>query len=887
MQKLFTALCVSALAASGLTASAAGKLTIESATCVTPESGDLYADADQMISGLVYSLTLKNAGDEDLVPGDENYSVTLFQTTKNVNLATVELTETLAPGSSMTVEMAWPTFSIQPLIDAYAASGDSKYWSCLGVRENTTGSTKNVMPWRDVYPYIVNYILCPEYTGTEVNATINFGFVEEATTLTYRVRAQGAADVNVTSITVPEGFSVSPAAPFTVPGMLQSDASHFVNLEITFDPSKSGSYAGAITLEVEGADSKSYTIQGAMIGENDYYEDFTPGEGENTSTYVPTGWILGSNWSGFYNSGGSGDTKYYLQHSSSMDSGVSLAITPKLSFEDGGALMFEAARRSYDSRLEVMYSPDRANWTPLCTIVPNGTDGQLSFPSSANVMGSYNVTLPEGEWYIGFKGKYILLNNVFGGQLANVEHDVMFIQGSIPSKGTANNPINVSETFKNLNGVAEGADTYTVELVVNGEAVKTLEAPEWEAGSTLTFETSFTPNFAGDYTVEIRISFGEGSVSSPTQTVKVNAETSSMDLTIGTQTGTNTMAPFRTNWNNSASETRYPQEYLARYGLGEGMMISGITFEGTSTSTKTWPAKIQIWLQNEETNNELYALTPEDAIDLSTITPVYVDDNFTYEITGTYSDPCTFIMECQLAEPFEYTGGNLFMATMSEAEAYAAINFPVCNELHNNVLYHANDNHDTFVTQSWSTSGNGSPVMLLQIAKEAMTISGVISGASNTADAESVPVADATVTITADDVLYTTVTDASGAYSMEVFQPERTYTLTVEADDYQTYTEEGITFDANVVCDVTLEPVKTGVEEISALNGVRLASGLVTDRIEIEGCYNPAVVVVAADGSVVAKGRGNVMNVSNLSAGVYIVSVETEQGNKALRFIKK
>ena len=96
------------------------------------------------------------------------------------------------------------------------------------------------------------------------------------------------------------------------------------------------------------------------------------------------------------------------------------------------------------------------------------------------------------------------------------------------------------------------------------------------------------------------------------------------------------------------------------------------------------------------------------------------------------------------------------------------------------------------------------------IRLSAKTISGTVTDAVTSAAIEG-----ATVTFTAGENVYSAVSDADGKYSVEIADVYPAYTMTVEAEGYESYESEVGVVDATKAYDAALQPVDTGVAGIN------------------------------------------------------------------------
>jgi len=829
---------------------------------VTPPSGAIYANDENRITNLSYVITLTNSGDTDLNPGDEGFSVTLVYYSRSIDLQTVGITTPIAAGETAQVTFDWD-FSVDPI--AATDPGKASFWSRLDVRENVTSTTKNVTPWRDIYKSSVGYALVGESSGVEIDETVNFGFVSEPTVLNYRIRATGTRDVTVTSVELPAGFSMEPATPFTIPGLASATTQNdcFKPVALTFSPSEPGVKAGNLKLNVKDADSKEYSVSGAFIGENSFYEGF---DGEGGSDYQPKGWVLSNHWGLRWNNTSDTD-KYVLAHSSADDVNFDFAITPKLRFADGEAMTFEAAKRSTNSRLEVYYSSDRTNWIPLKSLTPNGDEGTESFPKVNDKLGTYVLTgIPAGEWYIGFKGMYVYLNNVFGGETVAVDHDAIITASEFPSKAMVNNPYVASLTVKNMSDNTEAAGSYSVKLIAGDKTVASAETPEWASLMEQTFVMSYTPHDVGDIELRAVVSLAGVELSTVPVTVAVSPESSSDVLTVGTVTNSGSYIPLRTNWNNSESQSVYTEEFLAKYGIIPGTKITGLTYDAKSSNSKTIPTTLTIWMLKVDEPT----IESTNPYDLSTVSPVYRDDSYTLSIQNKGSEYYELI-NATFPTGFVYEGGNLLISVRSEAETYKGCDFGVDSELKNNSICRCQDDPDKFLTASWN-SQTGVPVVKFLVYSEPAALSGSVT------DSNGNPVADTVVELRSGDVIYSATTDEDGAYAIEVFQADLVYTVTVDNPGYPVYTRE-VSFgdvqpDGSIVLDdFSTEreydlTVKVTSSTAESLDGKPFT--LVSDRFSIT--YPVSETRLDADGIASLKVYGGAHTITVAIPGMKLVS---------------
>lgn len=782
MKRLFLLLTAITLLFAGQAMAAPG-LKVTGKGVSPSNGGKIYADANNIVKGYTQEYTLENTGDVTLNPGDEGYTLTLYSHQGEVDVATYSPTVTLEPGATTTFQVNWE-FDYGPLEAAYKAKGKSiPVYDNFRVRENVTGTESGYMgPWVDVYPYTVSYYLCPESSGTELDAAINFGFIDKPATLKYRIRATGGADVTVSTIEVPIGFTVSPATPFTVKGLLSSTSENYQTIEITADPTiAQGVLSGDLKITAEGADPKVYKIQAVAMAEGDLYESFEVAG-------VPKGWIAGKYWDRYDLPTGLSSTnnKYAYQHSRSGSGDESMLITPRLKFDKGGKMQFNATRissYSSDTRVKVYWSPDRSDWTYLMTVDTKGENGAIKLPAYKS-WGTYTIeNIPEGEGYIGFEGLYIYIDDVYGGKKVDVDYDI-FVEGfEAPATGKVNDRLNTVLTVSNLLADKEvAADAYTVQLYADGKLVDTAESVLIGKGQkNLTFSLGYTPHAAGSAELEARLTVGIQKLSAKAN-VDVAAETSSSEIVIGEAKTNSSNIPLRLNYNNSRTQSIYTADFLGKFGLKSGDRIAGVVYDAyDSNDSKTIKGDIYFYMKGTEAST-ISTSSPLDVSD-SDLKAAHQQMRYNYTNSGynNYHEFFNLVFD----EPFVYDGGNLLVDIRSEKQTgWSSATFRIDNSQNDRSITKYNDTYNTYLNGTWS-SQSGVPVMKLLVAKDPARAIGKVT------DKDGNAVADVLVSYTAGDVLYTGTTNSDGEYDITIFRPEHEYTVTADNEYYPVTAADG------------------------------------------------------------------------------------------------
>lgn len=786
MKRLYLLLTAITLLFAGQAMAAPGlKVVTPDSKGVAPTNSKIYANAEGRITTLVQSIKVENSGDVTLNPGDEGYSLVLHSYMGDVDLQTYPIPDALAPGESKTYEIHWD-FDFTPLDAAYTAKGSygtkAAVWDNFRIKEGISNTNTYIGPWMDVYPYKASFDLVPENSGTEVDAAINFGFISKPTTLKYRIRATGAADVTVSTIEVPVGFTVAPATPFTVKGMLSSSSDNYKTIEITADPTiAQGVLSGDIRITAQGIDPKSYKLQAVAMAEGDLYESFEVAG-------VPKGWIAGKYWDRYDLPTGLSSTnnKWAYQHSRSSSGDESMLITPRLMFAEGGKMQFNAARissYSSDTRVKVYWSPDRSDWTYLMTIDTKGADGAIKLPAYKS-WGTYTIeNIPAGEGYIGFEGLYIYLDDVYGGKKVDVDYDIYVDGFEVPATGKVNDRLNTVLTVSNLLADKEvAADAYSVELYADGKLVDKAESVLIEKGQkNIAFSLGYTPHEAGVAELEARFTVGTMKLSAKAS-VDVAAETSSSEIVIGEAKTNSSSIPLRLNYNNSRTQSIYTADFLGKFGLKSGDRIAGVVYDAYDTNdSKTIKGDIYFYMKGTEAST-ISTSGPLDVSDSDLkVSHQQMKYNYTHSGYNNYHE----FFNLTFDEPFVYDGGNLLVDIRSEKQTqYSSATFRIDNTVSDKSITKYNDNYNTYLNGSWSTQ-SGVPVVKLLIAKDPARAIGKVT------DKDGNGVADVLVSYTAGEVLYTGTTDADGEYDITIFRPEHEYTVTADNEFYPVTTADG------------------------------------------------------------------------------------------------
>lgn len=434
---------------------------------------------DQQADGSVKieftGVTVENNGEVDLTQGTKNFTISLINNDTGAALGeSTPVPQDLAIGHTsdpFTVTVNIPKDQISSV---WSWSGQSKP---IYLRENLQGSTLKRANSK-YNPYESKFVFCSSTSTSEVSS-IDFGMVFEETTKSFKIKNDGAAPLQIVSVTLPEGFTSNfPSESFVVPAHGQTD------VNITLPATSTGAQQGELTIVYKdnNGNDKTYTVtlKGAMLGENTWYTDFTHG---NSDITYPVGSVAQNGiTSDYIYSNGSYD--YYLE--SYTPNGYATAdnmfITPLLQAEDGDVMSFEVGRNSdsnSSSLLKVYISTDRQNWgDPLVSLTSDDV--------TSTTFTTHTFTIPKaGKYYIGFALYRLKLDNIIGLKQVEVAHDLYIKEvnqkETIQSGDEIDPSITVISPLKDI-----AAEDYTLEYFVNKEVAATIASKELKSGAKTT-----------------------------------------------------------------------------------------------------------------------------------------------------------------------------------------------------------------------------------------------------------------------------------------------------------------------------------------------------------------------------------------------------------------
>lgn len=747
------------------------ELTIVSAT-LTSDSNNLDAN-EQGKATISYDVVVKNSGDAELKPGDENYSLSVINySKKNEVLGTVNIDQTLAAGA---------TSSVIPVVIEFAVSENSR---CrYDVKENISGTSK-FGAWLEAYPYAPDFVVFLAGKGDKFAAgsTIDFGMRNAPFTVSLDIANQGAAPSEVTAIDLPEGFTCKivdksdASKTYNLPCRIPAHAKY--QLDIIMDVVTTGSKSGKMTINVDG-NSVEYQLVGSVLDSSKWYVDF-----ENQK-YPDGSYVESTSW-GIETYGVNGNN-YQAENSTASE--MSKFISPKLTVAEGEVLTFRANRRSSSAyasyKLNVYYSTDRKTWNLVKTIsedseenIPN--DKESEYPNPMKLKTFTVSGIPAGECYIAFEAGYVGIDDIYGFKVAPAaDYDFVSEKLELANKATVNYEYAASLKFGNAGVKNIAADAFTAKFVVNGEVVATKPVPALERDSqnrntSASVSFSWTPREAGSIPVAIEITDGTYTYKEE-QIVEVGGEQTLGYVAVGNPAGTDSNAPITPNYKMSDTEAVYTADLI---NLPAGTEIHKIMYRGYKTSDEK-DLTLQVWIEN--TSDAAPASANANMVSTANMTKVY-DGAYTLKKVGGSSVDLKEMMVIDMSEnPFVYTGENIRIVVSARSDVYKS-NYFEATDVAGMCVKRSADSGD-LAAKSFSTTKL--PLVNFFVEQPLYHIAGSVTNKTNSAAVEG-----ALVKLTSGNVEYSATTSATGEYSIDVYQKTKDYVLTVDKEGFFPYIEE-------------------------------------------------------------------------------------------------
>ena len=800
----------------------------------TPVICNQQEDGSAVVSA---NVKLENTGDVDLVAGEtENYSLTFAwkqyygSTVTPCEDVTFNITENLAVGETKTIET---TFTIPSEVASAIFTNQSSGYFYLKVRENVTGKVGDAELQCQLKKYESKFIFDKEgtsyYSSSSATTTpIDFGKINEATTVGYEIYNSGSAPLTINSFTLPEPFtSDAPATPFIVAGGEKKV------IAITMPFTDPGIYSGNLVINYTnfGKEAADYTlgISGTILDASKNLITFS--NADNSNGQYPEGSIHSDQVYISYNSSSS---NYYLQSTST----TTKFITGLMTAEAGESFTYDAWYSQYNSSaaVTVYSSTDRVNWTQIAK--------ETYSTGIGSTMKTFTATIAEaGDYYLAFElAGNALLDNIYGLTLAATpEHDWYITEdATVPTTGTQNKDYTATIKVKNISAEA---DNLTATLYMDGEAVAS-EAVTL-AGNAMTaaegtgrpgtygmsniaepniIELTFRPHTTGTLPAYIELKAGDYVLTTAEVQVTIAEEKAESDLAMESN-GTSGSSPLNLNYNNSESVSLYTADVLTnKLGLKAGDKISSITFKAYKTAVEHQTLLSVYYEWTDDTQQA--APSNNGLLDVTGMTAYMENELYTWETKGSSSE-LEDMLVLNFEDPLVYEAGKALRIVVRSLNQSTGSNYkqvywekstiyqnPSVSGTYLNYRHYTDTSGERDSETNYTTSFTASwgyeylPAIHLGLVVETPKLFGTVNDVSKDTP---LPLAGAKVTIrnTENDVEYTGITDENGNYCIDIIQKDLVYDeFFCELDGYATesYTEryhDAVTF--NPECDLWLE----------------------------------------------------------------------------------
>ena len=715
---------------------------------------------------LKFNFYVRNTGEVDLKPGDEGYEVKLYMkaseaATEGILLRTIPIDQALAVNQQSSTTSFEVVLNYDDYPDTY-----SYYFE-----EGISGTRYNVYYSSTPVPYKADFKLT-DNNSNEVKSgtTIDFGLVQGEQSKTYRIYNNGTAPLSLTGLDVEGDFAVEGITAETV-----VSPKSYVSFNIVAKGTQPGEQLEQITISSYEGGDYALIVKAFVAEEGKWFEPFNDSKVPVNMPVVDGYWYVSNGM---------------LYQSSNMEGRIQ---SPMITLAEGEAIMFEAMgyESSYGSSspmLNVYWSTDRNTWTKAAELSTSSEADQWKLSTTTKKIFTING-LPAGNIYLMFGDRYCYIDNIYGGTLVEIAHDMVAVSSNLPAEAMVNNTYNASVTLKNANTETEGAGSYKVRLYADNQMVAETEGGDIEPGKQLAFSLSYTPHKVG--VQKMYVAFEAEDYVMKTAEVDVNvAEEQANQVQVGDFYANDNKTPLDINNNNTESEAIYTAENLK---LAAGTKINKITWRGYSTS-KDVTTDVQVWIENTED-----VAVGSDMKDVSTMTCIY-DGQYTFRKQGGSNNRMD-MLTVNLTEPFVYEGQSLRIHVRSmEINGYTSVYFENTN-ITGQCLYRSSYRTTDF--SQMSLNNGNLPVVYLDVEKDPTTLSGNVTLADDAS-----PVADQTVTLTSGNVLYEATTDAEGRYTMNVIQDQLTYQLRIEKEGYNPFAQEVSFTGGSQVVDAALVVAK-------------------------------------------------------------------------------
>lgn len=679
---------------------------------------------------------------------------------------------------------------------------------------------------------------------------LEFGLANKATTVSYTIdNSSTNGALTVSAINVPEGapFSVNAELPITIP------TNDEATIQITFATETAGTYADSITVVHNGIGDTKIPVSGTMLSPTTLLESF---EGE---VFPPILWdVKQGEWERTDNDQYDGEASA-VNTTNTPDT----LVTPLLHLAAGDSIAFSArATSSSGYETDVLYSPDGKAWNLLQTFAVYGT----YYSNWAQLAAYIPEDFAEGDYYIAFASKRTYIDLVYGPQVVYQDHRIDIKGFSGKNTGMVNYTQEFTIDIACLGTEGETAESYSIALMNGEENIGNYVVEPMVLGDMKSYTCSWTPRAAGEASIYALLTLNGVVTSTDTITVNVAEETMISTIMIG-DLSTKESTPY---YKHYLFETLYTPADLE--GLNPGAVIEAVNIPYYGSADLTG-YRINVWIGN----TEKAALTTDkmSAADIEGLS--HIGQDLRYGTGGSQEEP--LYLEMRLETPITYEGGNLSLIISVDSTYYkSGMNFFVKPVSTQSMKTYAIDGDTSSDYMDTWTNGGYIPdleeklmVMELGLATEAPKVHGIVTRADNSS-----PIEGATITLQSGEVIYTGTTDETGAYSIDVLQPNKEYAISVSHDEFTVIEGETVLVETQDIEKNFSMTVITGIDH-TAEKAMKIYTH--SGNIYIEaGAVIETVKIYSMSGSLCASeapaSESAVINAGGLK-GIYVVEVQT------------
>ena len=603
-------------------------------------SGAIYWDQQPDKSVLVKftNVTVENNGEVDLTRGESKFSISVINGNTKAPLgAPVYVPQNLKVGDTsepFEVSVSIPDADISSLWPQSYSSAK------IYLMENLQGSiVQRANSYYNAYESKFCFQTAESTSSSSITDPIDFGMVTDAVTKEFKITNDGAAPLQIVSVSLPDGYtSTFPVGTFEVGAHGQLD----VTLTLTADPGLHNGDLQIVYKDNSGNDA-TYTLplKGHVIGATTWYTKFQ--EDGSSSIAYPLGSVAESGIRDNYKySNGIYDRYLYSYTNADYAEADNKFITPLLHAQAGDVMTFDVARESSDSKynLKVYISTDRVNWGE-----PQTTIGYDDLTGTAFETCSISFA-EEGDYYIGFAVYGMKLDNIVGLQKVDVAHDIYFAE--IKQDEEIQSGKEFSPSVDVIAPLAATATDYTVKYYINGEVAATIDSKNMDANAK-TKKTFYTGKISKSvettsvFPTYYEFAFTDGTVfKSPAKDLKITNDPWFVFLKAGTTVNYDHQA---TNYNSAidfgtGNKVGLTQNFeILNWGTAP-LTVKSITVpEGFSVNV----AEATVAAKERQTVDVTFSAETAGTY-AGQLTVVYVDANgedatFALEVKGTLLDP--------------------------------------------------------------------------------------------------------------------------------------------------------------------------------------------------------------------------------------------------------